>query len=227
MMRIYERKSVSVNRRSERMRLRVETVVAVAIPKRQIPLKMNPSASNSSDQSTTGLSLRDTDLAIWREALTHLRHLSDDVWNGLKIFLTSNGFIFVAIMLLAVRARAGGSAAVLVAALSVCGIALTLAARYIFKRHRIYYLQMLAKKSLLEEDLGFYRARFVGSPTDLAFPWRLTPEVVAEIRKDPEPWIQKSIRGPGTIARVQFLIYEALIGFYCVTLLASLIVKFS
>jgi hypothetical protein len=66
----------------------------------------------------------------------------------------------------------------------------------------------------LEDEFGFYQTKLAGTDTDLAFPWRLTPEVVAEIKQNSEAWIQKSIRAKGTIARVQFLIYEVLIGLH-------------
>jgi hypothetical protein len=100
----------------------------------------------------------------------------------------------------------------------VLGAALTLTARYILKRHRIYYLQMLAKKSLIEDELGFYRTKLAGSETDLAFPWRVTPEVVVEIKQNAEAWVQKMIRPKGTIALWQFVIYEVLIGLYAAVL---------
>src|SRR6185295_3513175 len=97
---------------------------------------------------------------------------------------------------------------------SAAGIALTLAGRFMLRRHRIYYLEMLAKKSLLEMQLGFYEKKFAGSDVDFALPWRLKPEVVTEISKNFDGWVQKSIRSRGTMARAYFLIYEALIAIY-------------
>ncbi len=82
---------------------------------------------------------------------------------------------------------------------------------------------MLAKKSLIEDELGFYRSKLARSEMDLAFPWRLTPEVVAEIKQDPEAWIQKMVRAKGTIALWQFLIYEVLIGLYAVVFVVAMI----
>ncbi|MEY2428483.1 MAG: hypothetical protein QOJ40_1368, partial [Verrucomicrobiota bacterium] len=162
-------------------------------------------------------------VALWREAMAHLRHLSDDVWTGLKLFLILNGFVLISIGLLAWIGPANITSALLLAALAVLGSFLSLTARYILKRHRIYYLQMLAKKSLLEAELGFYRKKFSDSETDLAFPWRLTPEVVAEIKQGFDAWVQKSVRARGTIARVQFCIYETLICLYCLLLLFAAI----
>ncbi len=161
-------------------------------------------------------------IQIWREAMTQLRHLSDDVWNGLKLFLSLNGLILVSVVLVCSFRYSSRRTAAVILFLSVTGIILTLVARYILKRHRIYYLQMLAKKSLMETELGFYETKLCGSETDLAFPWRLTPQVVAEIKTNSEAWVQKSIRAPGTIARFQFLIYDTLIGLHCVLLLATL-----
>ena len=160
---------------------------------------------------------------LWREAMAHLRHLSDDVWNGLTLFLILNGIIIISMGALARLRPLNRPTALVLALLAVLGILLTITARYILKRHRTYYLQMLATKSLLEEELGFYGTKLAGTETDLAFPWRLTPEVVAEIKQNREAWIQKSVRARGTIARAQFLIYEALIGVYCLIFLFAVI----
>lgn len=162
-------------------------------------------------------------VGLWREAMAHLRHLSDDVWNGLKLFLILNGFVLSSIGMLGWVGPANTTTALLLATLTIVGGLLTLAARYILKRHRIYYLQMLAKKSLLEAEFGFYQKKFSNSETDLAFPWRLTPEVVAEIKQDFDAWVKKSIRARGTIARVQFCIYETLICLYCLIFIFALI----
>ena len=47
--------------------------------------------------------------------------------------------------------------------------------------------------------------------------------MVAEIKKNPEVWIQKMVRARGTIALWQFLIYEILIGLYGMTLCFAVI----
>ena len=163
-------------------------------------------------------------LEIWREALAHLRHLSDDVWKGFRLFLALNGFVLT---LLIVRLSVGfGSFTKVTEVATLCGIGIgvTLAGRYLLLRHRVYYLQMLAKKSLIEMDLGLYATKLKDSETDLAFPWRLTPEVVREIQSDFDAWVKKSIRSKGTIARVQFWFYEALLGVYAATLVTTAIV---
>ncbi len=187
---------------------------------------MNSAPSEASGKDSKTISLSETDMMLWRETLAHLRHLSEDVWNGMKLFLVWDGFMLLSLILLFSIGRRESLIGWLIGLLSVSGVLLTLIGRYVLKRHRVYYLQMLAKKSLLEEELGFYRAKFKGSDIDLAFPWRLAPEVVAEIRGDFDAWVQKSIRAPGTIARFQFLIYEALVGLFLIMLLAFLIRAF-
>jgi hypothetical protein len=159
----------------------------------------------------------------WREAMAHLRHLSDDVWTGLKVFLTANAAIALILIAIGAYSESRLFTIVMLIVLSLLGAYLTLTARYILKRHRVYYLQMLAKKSLIEDELGFYQTKLDGTKMDLAFPWRVTPEVVAEIKHNPEAWVEKMIRPAGTIARWQFLLYEVLIGLYGATLLFSLI----
>src|SRR4051812_8310244 len=88
---------------------------------------------------------------IWREAMAHLRHLSDEVLRGMKFFLTINGFIMVLFVTFMVI-----HSTLVLFLLAMLGLLLTLVARYILKRNRVYYLQMLMKKTLLEKELGFY-----------------------------------------------------------------------
>jgi hypothetical protein len=152
----------------------------------------------------------------WREAMAHLRHLSEDVWTGLKVFLTANAAIALTLTTIGAFSESRLFTTMMLILLSAFGVYLTLTARYTLKRHRIYYLQMLAKKSLIEETLGFYETKLAGSAMDLAFPWRLTSETIAEIKRNPEVWVEKMIRSTGTIARWQFLIYEVLIGIYAI-----------
>src|SRR2546430_2453377 len=147
--------------------------------------------------------LSDRDVQIWRETMEHLRHLSGDVFKSMTLFLGMNALLLGAVIFLGLMDPNGLGGAVV----CLLGIFLTLGGRFMLKRHRIYYLEMLAKKSLLEKELGFYDRTLAGSKIDLALPWRLKPEVVAEIAQNCEAWIEKSIRLRGTMARVYFLIY--------------------
>ena len=161
-------------------------------------------------------------IEVWREALAQLRHLSDEVWKSFRLFFAINGFV---IAILIARLATGFWAfpkVIEVILLSLIGIAISLAGRYLLLRHRVYYLQMLAKKSLLEMDLGFYNTKLNNTEIDLAFPWRLTPEVVKEIQGDFEGWVKKSIRSKGTIAKVQFWFYEGLLAGYFIVVVVAL-----
>lgn len=146
--------------------------------------------------------------------MRQLRHLSDDVWRGLSFFVALEAFLLSSMLFLMNTGSLRPFWLALAATLGILGVLTGLAGRFIFKRHRIYYLQGLAKKSLLEEELGLYRSKISDSATDRALPWRLTPEVVKEIQQGFDAWVQKSIRARGTIAFYQFLIYEILILFF-------------
>jgi len=154
---------------------------------------------------------------IWRESLTHLRHLSDEVWKRFQLFLWLD-LIFFLLAASVWRNSTGACCFLILAALGIAFIG-----RYILKRNRIYYLQMLARKSLLEDELGFYTTKFSGTEIDLAFPWRLAPEVVSEVKMDLDAWVKKSIRASGTIALWQFVIYEIFIGIYVLAFFISLV----
>ena len=166
------------------------------------------------------------DLELWREALAHLRHLSDDVWRGLFLFVPLALVLLLADIALFGLVGPQEVTPIFPALLSLAGALLMLPARYLLKRHRVYYLQMLARKALLEDALGFYAERFPGTNTDLAFPWRLAPEAVADIKKDFDGWVKQSIRRSGTIANYQFLIYEVLLGLFVIALAGSLVALF-
>lgn len=153
-------------------------------------------------------------LEIWREAMAHLRFLNDEAWKRFQFFVWFDLIVFL------VAIAAARNSRLLAVIFCAVGLFLAFAARYILKRNRVYYLQMLMKKTLVEETLGFYREKLFGTEIDLAFPWRLTPETAEEIKKGPEAWVQKSIRGPGTIARWQFVIYEIWIGIYALLFIA-------
>jgi hypothetical protein len=161
-------------------------------------------------------------LALWRETLAHLRHLSDDGWRGFRCFVMLDVALLLGLAVLFARPAFGKSVALLALVLSLFGIVVTVAARYVLKRHRIYYLQMLAKKSLVEDELGFYEVR-LGQDADLAFPWRLAPEVVAEIRQDAAAWVQKALRGRKTITFAQFVIYDLLLVMFGATTVAAVV----
>jgi hypothetical protein len=152
---------------------------------------------------------------IWREALAHLRHLSDEVWKVFKCFMVINGFILVFVTVVAMAGDADNFAGQFVLTVVILlGIGATFTGRYMLKRNRIYYLEMLLKKTLVEHEFGFYDAKFSGTNTDLAFPWRLKPEAIDELKRSPEEWVARQVRGRGTIARWLFVMFETVIGIY-------------
>ena len=157
-------------------------------------------------------------MQCWRDAITLLLELNREVWRGFAFFLGANGFIVALVLLFGGQSNS----AWFVISFLLFGLGRTLVGRYVLRRNRVYYLQMLLKKSLLEKELGFYEVRFSGTETDLAFPWRVTPEVVAQMKEAPEAWIAEQVRGPGTIARWLFIIDEVILGVYVLVLALAL-----
>ncbi|MDB6028384.1 MAG: hypothetical protein JWM68_4607 [Verrucomicrobiales bacterium] len=161
-------------------------------------------------------------IPIWREAIAHLRYLNDEVWKRFQFFLSVDVVLILASVL--ILREPTRLSVLVVLAFTLIGIFLTLTARYILKRNRVYYLQMLLKKTLLEEEAGFYGSKFSESDTDMAFPWRLTPEVIKTLRTNPEEWIQQNIDAPATIARRLFQIYEIVIAIFGALLVAAIVI---
>lgn len=158
---------------------------------------------------------------VWREAVAHLRYLNDEVWKRFQFFLAVDvALLGAAVFALQQRETGGPTVSALLA--SIAGIILTVNARYILKRNRIYYLQMLLKKTLIENDCGFYQLKLSGTDTDLAVPWRLTPEVIEKLKKTPDQWIEENIAAPKTIARRLFRIYTGAIVLFVITIVLSL-----
>jgi hypothetical protein len=175
-------------------------------------------SDQNTDPSLWADNLDQTRIQIWREALAHLRYLSDEVWNGFKTFVYFDAIILAVITVLLFLSPPSAEKMILLAVLSVLGVGLSLIAWHVLKRNRVYYLQMLLKKTLLEDEFGFYQVKFSGSETDLAFPWRLAPETIAELKAKPTEWIARQVCGAGTIARWLFAIRGTITGVYLLLL---------
>ena len=167
----------------------------------------------------------EAELQIWREALAQLRHLADDFNRTFYLLVAAHVIMLISICaIMRFHPVDAGSVFLIILLVSV-GAAVGYVGHYMLQRQRIYYLQMLAKKSLFEEEFGLYGSKFANCTTDFALPWRLTPQVVAEIRTDFDAWVNKSIRSKGTIARWQFVLLELLLGIYGVILVMLVVVK--
>jgi hypothetical protein len=157
-------------------------------------------------------------LELWREAMAQLRYLNDEVWKRFQFFVWVE---FVLLLL------AGGSmarnAAIPTFTFLLIGLFVGIAARYILRRNRVYYLQMLAKKTLLDDALGLHSVQFESTQVDHAFPWRLGPEGVQKIKADHDGWIEGSVRPKGTIARLLFWILEIFILLNVVALISAIL----
>ena len=160
-------------------------------------------------------------LSVWREAIAQLRQLHNDVWNGVRFFVTVNGIIIAAAFGISKLQGRDAITGILIVLLAVAGLLLTLTARTILTRHRKYYLQMLYRKTMIERELGLYDVRLVGS--DLSFPWNVEGKYIPCMESDPSGWRDEQMRRKGTITRLLFLVYEGVICAHLLILIAAVI----
>ncbi|WP_300456680.1 hypothetical protein [Desulfobacula sp.] len=111
---------------------------------------------------------------FWRETLTMVRQLHNDVWNGVRFFFALNAIIFAGFAALMRGNMHTYHHLLILLILPAFGVALSHVGRKVLRSHRKYYLDMLTRKSFIEKELGFYdrvlyeddKYRF-----DLSFPW--------------------------------------------------------
>lgn len=175
----------------------------------------NDESQQFKDWTTTRLNKEAVD--VWREACAQVRRLSDDVWNGLKFFLTINSILIGAGAAVAKLQSIDWGARWILVLLAILGFSITCIAKKVMKKQRTYYSEMLLKKALIEEELGFYATKL--SNIDLSFVWGIKPEDLKHAKKSPEKWVQKHAAAPKTITRYWFWIYDFLLVLYAVAFL--------
>jgi len=157
---------------------------------------------------------------FWRETLSNLRQLHNDIWNGVRFFLTVNGIVVAGFAALLRSPGHDYVQAVMLFLLLAVGIFLTIQARSILVRHRGYYLGMLIRKTLIEKQLGFYDFLLSevseGPRIDLSFPWQVDHQFLSEFSKDIAKWPSEQEKRPGLIATTLFHIYDVTLGLYVV-----------
>lgn len=157
---------------------------------------------------------------FWREALSNLRQLHNDIWNGVRFFLTVNGIVIAGFAALLRSPDHDYVQAGMLLLLLATGIFLTMQARSILVRHRSYYLGMLIRKTLIEKQLGFYDFLLSEDSEhlriDLSFPWQVDHQFLSEFSKDIAKWRSEQEKRPGLITTTLFRIYDVTLGLYAV-----------
>lgn len=161
---------------------------------------------NSVNKSVLCKKLKDIDqeaLEFWKEALSQLRKLSGDFWNGIMFFLGLNGILISAMALIFVSETPPKNVLLIIKLASI-GIVLSLAALMIITRQRKYYVEMLRIKTLIEDDLGFYEIELSG--IDLSFPWKVPKEKLDSFKQDPGHWLKCQMWRKWSVAHVLFCV---------------------
>ena len=152
-------------------------------------------------------------LTLWKEIMVQLRQTHNDIWNGVRFVLTVNGIVFagLATLISAVetsRLTLAVSAGVL---LVLIGAAFTVVAWLILDGHRRYYLETLAKKTLLEQEIGLYDITI--SKENFSLPWQVEKQYVKDVKEAPSKWRSERLR-KGKITPYLYGIYCAILGIY-------------
>jgi hypothetical protein len=166
---------------------------------------------------------------FWRETLTNLRQLHNDIWNGVRFFLTINGIVFAGFAALLRSTNHDYVQAVMLFLLLAIGIFLTIQARAILERHRSYYLDMLIRKTLIEKQLKFYDFSLYRDEKlhiDLSFPWQVDQRYLTEFISDIAKWRSEQEKRPKLITTRLFRIYNVTLCIYLVLGLGVVLMLF-
>lgn len=164
-------------------------------------------------------------LDLWRETMQQLRQTHNDVWNGVRFFVAANAVIGAAGFAL-MRDAPTVKNGVAILLLAVFGALVTVAALFILRGHRDYYLGVLVRKTLLERQLGFYEVRLAG--LDISLPWNVPSRFVDDVERDAEQWMTRHRwRGKITwLLRLIYLVIVALHAAVAATVLAGMAIGY-
>ena len=123
---------------------------------------------------------------LWQESLIQLRQLHGDVWNGVRFFLTLNAILIAALVPIAIQITNNSAFIALAFILSFFGIGCVHTGKKILSGHRGYYVHMLALKTLIEIEFGFWDNSIHDQP--LAFPWLVDQQHHPAFLDDIQKW---------------------------------------
>lgn len=163
-------------------------------------------------------------LSLWQEAMTQLRQLHGDIWNGVMFFSTVNGVLIAAIFTILTE-DIDLWPGILASSLASIGIIITSLGLTIFINHRRYYVQMLLCKTLLEKKLGFYDVLISKtSDQNLVFPWKVDKQFVNRLVRDPKGWIKEHKFRERTNSRYLLYVYFLFLILYSIFFYVPLLV---
>lgn len=167
-------------------------------------------------------SLNSSKFNMWREAMAQTRQLHNDVWKGVRFFLTVNGVLIAAIFTMAKLEAKRCLTCILLSILAFIGIVFVIIALKILKKQRRNYTEMLLRKTLIENELGFYNCNVPNSGQSFTFPWKVDRQYVSNLMENPENWLNKHQCRKNTISRLIFQIYYGLIVLYGIIFLLAI-----
>lgn len=135
-------------------------------------------------------SLNQNALSFWHESLAHMRHMREEYWKGIQLFIAVNGVVMAALITLMREDYVVKNSLVLLF-LSLVGFGFTAVTFYVFRQQRAGYLEMVVQRTLIEKELGFYKINLQG--IELHFPWSVSSATLPRLLKDPGVWQKKQM----------------------------------
>lgn len=119
---------------------------------------------------------------IWREIMLELRNRGNDTWKSARYFLTLNGVI-IAVIIKLLQDNNDKTALFLI----VLGLFFYYFEYNRFVIHRGYFVEVLMRKTLIEDALNFYNLE-LHSQVNLASEWQVSNEELGSLKKNPVQW---------------------------------------
>lgn len=178
-------------------------------------------SNNNDDKLLKWLTSLDANaLKLWQEVFTETRRLHEDIWSGLRYFLTANGILFAA----TVSVSAGNptsSKNLSILLLCSAGLGLSILATRILYYQRKNYLRVRHAKTRLEYKLGFFDKDFEQS--GIAFPLIFPRDVDSVLSQSAEAWVMSQMWQKGSISRALRSVYVICAVFYALVFVATLL----
>lgn len=172
-------------------------------------------AENPDFRSWVG-ALSGNEVDIWSQTMFQLRHHNAAIWSSVRLFFTINGLV-ATIMGVVGRQAEYVQDGVAVGALAIIGLVLSAIALRVLSMHWSTYLGVLVRKTLLENELGFYRTQVRG--VDLSLPWSVegSDGSLGALLRDPRAWYDRQRKWGGLLLLLS-LMYVVVMAVYAAAL---------
>jgi hypothetical protein len=152
-----------------------------------------PGLSADGDVRGWAAELSSREVDIWNQIMSQLRYHYGSIWSSVRTFFTINGLLATVTGILGRQAEYVQDG-IVVGVLAIIGLIVNVVAVRVLAMQWSAYLGVLLRKTVLEDELGFYRMRVRG--VDLSLPWSVGGEhgSLDVLLRDPRAWYARQRR---------------------------------